>query len=91
MIKKITTLITSEGEYLICKLTEGCDKGYIGLNVEWVTDGKLNRELNGVQMHLNDTIEKVIDEIKMSDEIKRLMRENNIEIMEAIKIYLANH
>jgi hypothetical protein len=91
MIKRITKLVTSEGEYLICKLTEGCNKGYIGLNVEWVTDGKLNRELNGVQMHLNDTIEKVIDEIKMSDEIERLMRENNIEIMEAMKIYLENH
>ncbi|MBO7696087.1 MAG: hypothetical protein J6T10_25925 [Methanobrevibacter sp.] len=84
-MKKITTLITQLSEYAIVYLKDY--KRYGAIDTKYITDGKLNTQLNGLQMHLRETLDDVIEEVKQADDIKVIMKTQNVDSIAAMKIY----
>lgn len=88
----VTTLIVRGHEYYI--VTKDHFNGdinnkfkYAGIKKEYITDGKLNRELNGLQMYVSETVAEVVDRITDSEEIAYLTREEGLDAGEAVRVY----
>ena len=91
-LKVVTHLYVRGTEYLI--VTADHFNGdtlnkfkYAGIKREYVTDGKINRQLNGLQMFVSETVAECIDRIKDSEEIAYLTREKGIDAGEAVRVY----
>lgn len=58
------------------------NKKYCAINSEYITDGKLNKELNGLQMNLSDTMEQAVNSATYEANFK-LYRKAGYEMIEA--------
>jgi hypothetical protein len=66
MVKELNV----EGKsFVLVKLTNGMYGAVAG---EYITDGKTNKVLNGVDLYMNATIEGVIEEVKMRVAFNRM-------------------
>lgn len=88
----ITTFIIRNHEWAIIHASETFegdtqDRHYMGVRREWITDGKLNRELNGITSHLNKTVAEVIDSIKDLEEVDYLEETTGMTREEACMAY----
>lgn len=88
----VTTLIVRGNEYYI--VTKDHFNGdihnkfkYAGIKKEYITDGKLNRELNGLQMYVSETLAEVVDRITDSEEISYLIDTEGLDATEACFTY----
>lgn len=87
-LKVVTHLYVRGTEYLI--VTADHFNGdtlnkfkYAGIKREYVTDGKINRQLNGLQMFVSETVAECIDRIKDSEELSYLIDVEGLDTMEA--------
>lgn len=88
---KVTSYIIygKEWEIVHCEAgfkndTEG--RHYAGIRREWITDGKLNRELNGIQMCVSHSVQEVIDRITQAETLDHYISEG-MTIEEACMAY----
>ena len=91
--KKITSYIIYGHEYVIFYTKEGWendpnDNHYCAFKREWITDGKLNRTVNGMDMMISQSVEEVINHINNRETLKHIMETENVDIMEAVKIMM---
>ena len=66
-MKRITTVISGTGKYEICHNEQGywaIEHKYIG------ADGRLIREINGVQGHLRDTLDEAVQAAIFNGKVK---------------------
>ena len=91
-LKKVTTYIIRNSEWVIVYADHfnGDTKNkfhYAGIRREWITDGKINRELNGLQMMVGETAQEVIDRITDSEEINYIIETTGMDTTEACLAY----
>lgn len=91
-LEQVTTYIIRNNEWVIVYSADGFkndreDRHYAGIRREWITDGKLNRELNGLDMMVSHTINEVIDRITDREELRYLIEEEGMDDMEACLTY----
>lgn len=67
LIKKIT----AEGRNFTVVFNKEYNK-YLAIEEKYITDGKLNQQLNGLQMHARDTLEECIQETEMTCKIDKM-------------------
>lgn len=89
---KVTTFIIHNHEWVIIRCEAGFendpeDRHYAGLRREWITDGKLNREVNGIQMKVSYTINEVIEKITDEEEVDYLEETTKMTREEACIAY----
>ena len=60
---------------------------YAGIKREYITDGKINRVLNGFQMFASETVEEVIERITDAEEVNYLIESEGLDNMEACLVY----
>lgn len=60
---------------------------YAGIKREYITDGRINRQLNGLQMYVSETVEEVIDRITDTEEIEYLTKSEGLDAGEAVRRY----
>lgn len=68
-MRVVTTLMYGDRTWQIVKM---CGK-FCAINSEYITDGRLNRDLNGVQMHASDTLEDCIEFTKRAADVDALV------------------
>lgn len=61
---------------------------YCAIESKYITDGKLNTKLNGLQMHANKVLSGCLDSVKDACEIDYLM-DNGMDFDEAFNTYYA--
>lgn len=83
----VTHFYINNKEYVIVKgAFEGDTEGkynYAGLKREWITDGKINRELNGAQMFIGETVKDTIDSITFRETIEHIAEAEGLSLMDA--------
>lgn len=57
---------------------------YLAIEDKYVTDGKLNCKLNGLQMKANKTLEGCLDQVEFECKVEKLVA-SGMDIMEAFK------
>ena len=81
-VTKISELTVDNQTYILCK----ADDGKIwGIQSEWITDGKLNREINGIEGNRRNTLPEVIQQIRMTHATIRNMEQGMPHLMAVIK------
>ena len=60
------------------------EKGFWAIENKYITDGKLNQQINGITGHLRDNIEACIESAKISAEVDYLIN-TGLNKMEAIE------
>ena len=90
---KVTTFIIFNNEWVIIT---GKFKGdtenkfkYAGIRREWITDNKINRELNGGQMCLGATVNEVIERITDLENVDYLVKTEGLDTFEAVIRYFS--
>lgn len=91
--KKITSYIIYGHEYVIFYNAEGWendlnDNHYCAFKREWITDGRLNRTVNGMDMMISQSVEEVITHINNRETLNHIMETENVDILEAMKIMI---
>ena len=91
-LTKVTTFIIRNHEWVIIHASEAFegdtqDRHYMGVRREWITEGKLNRKLNGIQSNLSNTVAEVIDRITDLEEIDYLAETTGMAREEAVIVY----
>lgn len=91
--KKITSYIIYGHEYVIFYNAEGWendlnDNHYCAFKREWITDGRLNRTVNGLDMMISQSVDEVINHINNRETLNHIMETENIDIFEAMKIMI---
>jgi len=87
-MKQITTFKSEFDNYVIVSFEQDNETFYGAVKDEYITDGKLNRQLNGLQMHMHKELNEVLEALQMSLAIKRIMRDCKCTMQEAFGIYL---
>ncbi len=85
---KVTTYIIYDHEWVIVRSETGFqndteNRHYAGIRREWITDGRINRELNGIQMCVSNTVEEVINHITDIEELDYLIETTGMDATEA--------
>ncbi len=90
---RLSTFIGYNKKYEIVKFFDSItnDIIYGAINHDYITDGKLNRQLNGLQMRINKTLQDVIDALKFDSEISEIRDKENVDINTAFNIYFDRH
>lgn len=70
-MKHITTLKVRNKSFEIVK----DEKGFWAIEDKYITDGKLNKQINGITGHLRETLEQCIESARMSAEVDYLVSE----------------
>lgn len=87
----VTHYFINDNEYVIITgKFEGDTEGkykYAGLKREWITDGKINRELNGAQMFIGETVKDTIDSITYRETIENIAETEGLSLMDATLKY----
>jgi hypothetical protein len=91
-LTKVTTFIIRNHEWVIIHASEAFegdsqDRHYMGVRREWITDGRLNRQLNGIQSNLSKTVAEVIDHITDLEEVDYLAETTDMTREEACMAY----
>lgn len=91
-LTKVTTFIIRNHEWVIIHASEtfegdSQDRHYMGVRREWITDGRLNRQLNGIQSNLSKTVAEVIDRITDLEEVDYLAETTDMTREEACMTY----
>ena len=89
---KVTSYIIHNHEWVIVRSDAGFmndpeDRHYAGIRREWITDGKLNRELNGLDMKVSHTVQEVIDRITDCEELDYIIETTGMDATEACMAY----
>ena len=89
---KVTSYIIHDHEWVIVRCEAGfkndpMDRHYAGIRREWITDGKINRELNGIQMCVSYSVEEVIGRITDAEEIDYIIETTGMDNTEACLEY----
>ena len=63
----VRELVVRGRSFVICRSTKW--NKYVSIEDKYITAGRLNRELNGVQMHVGDTVADCIDRTKNDVEV----------------------
>ena len=82
IMNKISTMTVDNQHYIICKAD---DEAYWGIQSEWITDGQLNRDINGIEGNRRKTIPEVIQQIQMTHAVIRYMEQGMPHLMATIK------
>ena len=82
-MKRITTLVVREEKFEIVHYMDR----YCAINTKYIENGRLVKQLNGLQMHARNTLAECIDETRMSVEVKYMVDELGMTIEDAIKEY----
>lgn len=90
---KVTTFIIFNNEWVIItgkfkNDTENKFK-YAGIRREWITDNKINRELNGGQMCLGATVNDVIEKITDVETVDHIIETEGLDRFEAVMRYFS--
>ena len=86
MMNKVQDLNYKGRHFVIVKHESG---KYCAIDDQYITNGKLNRVLNGFQMHANDELENCIGSVKFEIDIQELMNDKGLTIEEAFQEYLS--
>ena len=62
-------------------------KKYLAIERKYIENGRLIETLSYESMYPSDTMEMIIDTIKMEGEIKKIIKERNVTFNEAMIIY----
>lgn len=62
-------------------------KKYLAIDRKYIKNGRLTKSLSFASMYPSDSIEMVIDTIKMEGEIKKIIKERNVTFNQAMLIY----
>lgn len=65
----LTTLMYGDRTWKIVQK----DGKFLSIDTQYITDGKLNRPLNGVQMHASDTLKECIEFTKHAADVDALV------------------
>ena len=84
-MKIITNMSNGFNTYAIVYSEEY--KKYLAIERKFIKDGKLTEALSYGSLYPSDTMEMIIDTIKMEGEIKNIMNERNVTFNEAMLIY----
>ena len=90
---KVTSYIIYNHEWVIVRCEAGFkndteNRHYAGIRREWITDGKLNRELNGLDMKVSHTAQEVIERITDCEELDHLIETTGMDATEACLVML---
>lgn len=67
-VTRLSTLVVREKKFHIVSFEQNGEKLYGAIDFDYVTDGKVNRELNGVQMHVSKDLNQCIEYARTSVE-----------------------
>ena len=84
-MKVITNISNGFDTYAIVYSEEF--KKYLAIERKYIKDGKLTEALSYGSLYPSDTMEMIIDTIKMEGEIKKIIKERNVTFNEAMLIY----
>ena len=90
---RISTFIGYNKKYEIVKFHNNVDGKlvYGAINHEYLTNGKLNRTLNGLQMKIHNTLSDLIETLQFSTELDEIRDKNKCDLMTAFNIYEEKH
>lgn len=91
-LRQVTTYIIRNHEYVIVYADHFNNDTqnrfhYAAIRREWITDGRINRELNGIQMMVGETVQEVIGRITDSEEIDYIIETTGMDATEACLAY----
>ena len=84
-MKRVTTLVVA-GEHFHIVHYMG---KYCAINVKWITNNHLNRELNGIQMNCADTLAQCIQNVRTEYAVKQLIGDG-VSVEEAVREVVIN-
>lgn len=84
MYTLIKNVVMRNRHFVIAKNEDGY---YLAIEDKYITDGKTNQVLNGIQMHANKTLNGCLQSIQDEVEIEYLMKTTGMELMDAMKVY----
>ena len=88
---KVTTFIIFNNEWVIVsgKFKNDIENKYhfAGIRREWITDGKINRTLNGGQMCLGATVNEVIEKITDVENVEHIIETEGLSRLDATMKY----
>ena len=59
------------------------ERGFWAIEDKYITDGKLNKQINGISGHLKNTLEECIESAKFSAEVEYVMTTEKCDVMTA--------
>lgn len=85
-MRRITNLITSQGEYLVVELDNvDPDFSFGTINLNDIENGRLKRKLNGFDMCLAESVEKAIQKRLDNEHLDNLLK--TYPVYEAMELY----
>ena len=93
--EKVTTYIENNSEYTIIYYAEGWNIGedilhYAGINNKYINEeGKLTKQLNGLEMNISRSVKECISSIHYKEGINYIMENEGVDVLEACKRFLA--
>lgn len=81
-MKHITTLIARGMKFEIVK----DERGYWAIEDKYITDGKLNTQINGITGCLKDNLNDCIEQAKIRAEVHYLIEVEGVDRMDAVRI-----
>lgn len=67
-VKKVSTLVVRNKKFHVISFEQNGEKLFGAIDFDYVTNGKINRELNGVQMHVSKDLAQCIEYARTSVE-----------------------
>lgn len=93
MIRISTFVGYANKEYEVVKFYNNLDGKlvYGAINHKYLTNGKLNKTLNGLEMKINHTLADLIDQLKFECELDKIRDVNKCDLMTAFDIWDKTH
>ena len=91
---RVSTFIGYKGKkYELVKFVDSISNKivYGAVKDEYITDGKLNRQLNGLQMRMNDSLQDVVEALQFDTAIEEIRDKRGVDLNTAFEIYLDRH
>lgn len=82
-MKHITTFMARNKKFEVVQ----DEKGFWAIEDKYITNGKLNRQINGIQGHLRETLEDCLETARISAEVDYLIS-NGVNAKEAIEMVI---
>lgn len=84
MVEVVDIITRYFGCYSAYYIVEFSNGKFGSIKEEYITNGKLNKALNGIEMNLSNSVNDVIFSIRYHENVKMLM-ENGFDIKDALK------
>ena len=83
MITVIKNVVMRNRHFTVVKNEEGF---YLSIEDKYITDGKINQTLNGIQMHASKSLDKCLQGVQDEVEVQYLIS-LGMDLMDAMKSY----